>query len=100
MTSDTRTLEINEVVFETAPDPVESREVQVQTHDDCCDDEASDCMSADEKESLQSDMLKLCSEIDNAIGGSMNSRDNSSVDLTYQEEKAFRSIIDKVKGDS
>lgn len=96
MTSDTRTFEINEVVFVTEPDALENREVQVQTHDDCCDDRASDCTSVDEKESLQSDMLKLCNEIDNAIGGSMNSRDNSSVDLTYQEEKAFQNIIDKV----
>lgn len=77
--------------------PLKSEKVQVQNRNDCCDD---DCMSADEKESLQSDMLKLCDEIDNAIGGSMNSRDNSSVDLTYQEERTFQSIIDKVKGDS
>lgn len=49
----------------------------------------------DEKESLQSEMLKLCNEIENANGTSSSSN-SSSVDLTYQEEKDPKNIVDKV----
>lgn len=60
-------------------------------------DGASECSSdVDDKESLQSEMLKLCGEIANA-NGTNSSANESSVDLTHQEEEVLQNIIDKVK---
>lgn len=57
---------------------------------------ASGCSSIDdEKESLHSEMLKLCYEIENANDGK-SSGNESSVDLTYQEERVLHNIVDKV----
>lgn len=43
-------------------------------------------------------MIKLCSEIENANGvAESDGGDESSVDLTYQEEKCLQNIVDKVK---
>lgn len=70
--------------------------IQVQNHDDC-DDSNSEYSFEDEKESLQSEMLELCNEIENANGVAASGGEDSSVDLTYHEEKTFQSIIDKVK---
>ena len=91
---ETKTVHIVEEIVGEEEDANEK--VQAQNQIDC--DYASDCSSDNHsKESLEDDMLKLCGEIDDAIGGKMSSGDNSSVDLTYREEKAFQSIIDKVK---
>lgn len=70
-------------------------QVQKQTDDDGADDGASGCSSI-EKEVLQSELLKLCFEIENA-NGTKSSGDESSVDLTYQEEREdLQNIIDEV----
>lgn len=70
-------------------------DAKFQVQNEITVDAASECSSEDGKESLQSEMLKLCGEITNA-NGSISSGD-SSVDLTQQEEKVFQKIIDKVK---
>lgn len=58
---------------------------------------ASECSSDDDdEESLQSEMFKLCGEIENANGTKLTSVE-SSVDLTYQEDKVLQNMIDKVK---
>lgn len=86
--SEPETLHIDEeILIDEAEKPAEI---------DC--DDASDCLSESERESLESDIVKLCEEIDNEIGGEKtNSKDNSSVDLSYQEEKALQKLVDKVK---
>lgn len=59
---------------------------------------ASDCSSLDDASSLQDELMKLCSEIENANGKKASSDDYSStVDLTYQEERHLRNAIDKVR---
>lgn len=51
----------------------------------------------EEQQSLQSDILKLCYEIENANGTKANADDdNSSIDLSYHEDKLLRNIMDKV----
>lgn len=62
-------------------------------------DEVSVCSSIEnveeeEKASLHSEMLKLCDEIENANG--TKDDEDSSVDLTYQEDSTLRSIMAKV----
>jgi hypothetical protein len=58
-------------------------------------DEVSVCSSIeDDKASLQSEILKLCDEIEDANG--TKRVEDSSVDLTYRDEATFRSIMAKV----
>lgn len=73
--------------------------IQVVNQDDCDDNASEFSMVEGENESLESDILKLCSEIENANGvaASDSGGDGSPLDLTYREEKTLQSIIDKVK---
>jgi hypothetical protein len=58
-------------------------------------DEVSVCSSIeDDKASLQSEMLKLCDEIEDANG--TKRLEDSTVDLTYRDEATYRSIMAKV----
>lgn len=91
--SETKTFHIDEEI--NASQQMLDDGAEKPTEIDC--DDASDCLSESEKESLESDMIKLCEEIDNVNGGrEMSSRDNSSVDLSFQEEKALQKLVDKV----
>lgn len=73
-------------------------EIQVQNHiDDVGGDVGeSGCSSINENESLESELIKLCQEINNA-NGTNSSGDEASVDLTYQEGKVAKNSVDKVK---
>jgi hypothetical protein len=64
---------------------------QTPSHSRARENSASEISSS--SEDLESEMMKLCYEIGNANGDMTD----SSVDLTYQEEKELRHIIDKVK---
>jgi hypothetical protein len=65
------------------------------------DDDVASCSSSisENEESLHDEMMKLCYEIQGSKGytASDNDDDDSSVDLTFQEEKHLRNIMDKVK---
>lgn len=64
------------------------------------DDDAASCTSShtEKSETLHDELMKLCYEIEsvNGLYGSDNG-DGSSVDLTFQEEKHLRNIMEKVK---
>lgn len=56
---------------------------------------ASDCSSLDDAESLQDELMKLCSEIEKANRVSSGDDDSSS----DQEERQLRCVADKVRRD-
>lgn len=93
--SDASSVHIAENVF--IPRQTSDAKFQAPNHADDDDDEAeSACSTVDgEEDSLQSEMLKLRNEIENANGKVLSSA-ASSVDLTYQETKNLKNIVDKV----
>lgn len=96
--SDESSVHIEETVFITQQTSDAKIQVANQTNynDENDNETASACSTIDGgEESLQSEMLKLCNEIGNANGKVLSSA-ASSVDLTYQEAKDLKNIVDKV----
>lgn len=61
------------------------------------DENASGGSSVDEDSSLRDEMMRLCDEITNANRTKESDVEDSSVDLTCQDEQFFRGITEKVK---
>lgn len=89
--SSASTVHIEDVV-ESKPSQIKVRELRRVDDDASCNSSGS----CDEK-SLHNEMMKLCYEIESANGGKASDNDDSSVDLSFQEERHLRNIMDKVE---
>lgn len=91
--SDASTIHIVEEIVEfPSSSPVKVQELNRAEYDNgSCDSSISES-----DKSLHNEMMKLCSEIESINAGKASDNDDSSVDLSFQEEKHLRKIIDKV----
>ncbi|CRK93265.1 CLUMA_CG006808, isoform A [Clunio marinus] len=71
--------------------------IQVQNQRNVEEVASNSNYSDNENETLHNELMELCNEIENANESKANSGDDSSIDLSYKEDKQLRKIIEKNK---
>jgi hypothetical protein len=91
--TDASTVHIEDDVESKPPTQIKAQELKRVEDDDA----SSDSSISDNGKPLHNEMMKLCYEIESAIGGKASDNDDSSVDLSFQEEKHLRAIVNEVE---
>lgn len=86
--------------FETKIQDEEHQRNKITSNNIFNDDDVNSECSSDNDETLHSEILNLCNQIENANEQKTRDRKISLEDLTCEEKKLSRNIIDKVKYDN